>query len=88
MTGVQTCALPISSHVRDYSLEEWRAFVTAAGLRVEEVRVLPHEVDFAAWLARTGCEGDEAERVRELWGERVAGGRLTLDKLAIRAPKA
>jgi SAM-dependent methyltransferase len=76
------------SHVRNYSLEEWRAFVTGAGLRVDDVQVLPHVVDFDAWLARTGCEGDEAERVRELWGERVTGGRLTLDKLAIKAPKA
>ena len=32
--------------------------------------------------ARTGCEGEEADRVTELLGERVAGGRLTLDKIA------
>jgi SAM-dependent methyltransferase len=75
------------SHVRNYSLEEWHAFVEDAGLTLEEVRVLPHVIDFAAWLARTGCEGDEAERVRELWGERVTAGRLTLDKIALRAGK-
>jgi hypothetical protein len=31
--------------------------------------------------------GEEAERVRELWGERVSDGRLTLDKIAIKAVK-
>jgi SAM-dependent methyltransferase len=76
------------SHVRNYTEGEWRSFVEGAGLRVDELRVLEHEIDFAAWLARTGCEGDEAERVRQLWGGRVANGRLTLDKIAIRAVRA
>jgi hypothetical protein len=44
-------------------------------------------MDYAAWLVRTGCEGEEADRVTELLGERVAGGRLTLDKIAIHAVK-
>jgi len=44
--------------------------------------------DFAAWLRRTGCEGEEADRVRELWGDRVADGRLTLDKLCLKAVRA
>lgn len=76
------------AHVRNYTQGEWRSFVEGAGLRVDELRVLEHEIDFAAWLARTGCEGDEAERVRQLWGGRVACGRLTLDKIAIRAVRA
>jgi hypothetical protein len=49
--------------------------------------VLPHEIDFAAWLARTGCVGAEADEVHELWGERVAAGRLTLDKIALNGRK-
>jgi ubiquinone/menaquinone biosynthesis C-methylase UbiE len=72
------------SHVRNYTLEEWRRFFDAAGLQLEEHGVLPHTIDFAAWLGRTGCVGAEAEQVRELWGERLADGRLTLDKVALK----
>jgi SAM-dependent methyltransferase len=73
------------SHVRNYTEAEWRGVVEEAGLRIGEVRVLAHAFDLAAWLERTGCAGETAERVQELLGDRVADGRLTLDKLAIRA---
>jgi SAM-dependent methyltransferase len=76
------------SHVRNYTEAEWRGLVTEAGLAIDEVRPFGHTFDFAAWLARTGCEGDEAARVEELFGDRVANGRLTLDKIAIRAVKS
>ncbi len=75
------------SHVRNYTEAEWRAFVDEAGLVADDVRFSDHTFDFAAWLARTGCEGDEAERAGSLLGDRVADGRLTLDKIAIRAVK-
>jgi ubiquinone/menaquinone biosynthesis C-methylase UbiE len=75
------------SHVRNYDEAEWRSFVEGAGLQVDELVTMPHTFDFAAWLERTGCVGEEAERVRELWGQRVADGRLTLDKIAIKAVK-
>ena len=75
------------SHVRNYTFDEWRGFFDGAGLELEEHRVLPHEIDFAAWLARTGCVGAEADEVRELWGGRVAAGRLTLDKIALKGRK-
>jgi SAM-dependent methyltransferase len=74
-----------SSHVRNYGEDEWRGIADGAGLVIQEVRCTKHVIDFAAWLRRTGCEGVVAERVRELWAERVADGRLTLDKIAIRA---
>jgi SAM-dependent methyltransferase len=76
------------SHVRNYTEAEWRAFVAEAGLEIDELRFFERTFDFAAWLARTGCEADEAARVEELFGDRVSGGRLTLDKIAIRAVKA
>jgi SAM-dependent methyltransferase len=76
------------SHIRNYSADEWREIVVAANLAIEDVRVLASTLDFGAWLRRTGCDGEDAERVRELWGERVVGGRLTLDKIAIRAAVA
>jgi SAM-dependent methyltransferase len=75
------------SHVRNYTEAEWRGFVEDAGLGIDEVRFSAHTIDFAAWLARTGCEGAEAQAVEALLGERVADGQLTLDKIAIRAVK-
>jgi SAM-dependent methyltransferase len=75
------------SHVRNYTEAEWRGFVDDAGLGIDEVRFWAHTFDFAAWLARTGCEGQEAQAVEALLGDRVADGKLTLDKIAIRAVK-
>jgi SAM-dependent methyltransferase len=86
--GEQAEALRDPSHVRNYTEAEWRAIVEGAGLEIEELVVLPHTIDFPAWLERTACTGETAERVRELWGPRVDGDRLTLDKIAIRARKA
>ena len=80
-------ALRDPSHVSNYTEAEWRGFVEEAGLRIDDLRVLDHTIDFRAWLARTGCEGEDAARVEALLGERVADGRLTLDKIAIRAAK-
>jgi hypothetical protein len=73
------------SHVRNYSVDEWHDLLAAAGLDPLEVRVLEHPIDLAAWLARTGCTGADAERATALLGERVSDGTLTLDKVAIRA---
>jgi SAM-dependent methyltransferase len=75
------------SHVRNYTEAEWRGIVGEAGLGIDDVRFFSHTFDFAAWLARTGCEGEEAQRVEELLGDRVADGRLTLDKIAIKAAR-
>lgn len=75
------------SHVRNYTDAEWREIVQEAGLGVDDVRFFEHSMDFAAWLARTGCEGDDAQRVTALLGDRVADGRLTLAKIAIKAKK-
>jgi ubiquinone/menaquinone biosynthesis C-methylase UbiE len=83
----QAEALRDPSHVRNYTEAEWRAFAEAAGLRVEDVRHFEHTFDLAAWLARTGCEGEDGERAVALLGERADEGRLTLRKIALRAVK-
>jgi SAM-dependent methyltransferase len=62
------------SHVRSYTEEEWRDFFTEAGLEPELVETFEKRHPFDEWLARTGCEGDEAERVRAL-----LSGRTTED---------
>ena len=53
-------------HVRSLSAEEWRELLVDAGLEVEQELFFSKEHDFDDWLGRTGCEGDDAERVREL----------------------
>lgn len=76
------------SHVRNYTDAEWREMVRDAGLQIDEVLYFEHAMDFAAWLARTGCEGEEGDRVTALLGDRVHEARLTLAKIAIRARTA
>jgi SAM-dependent methyltransferase len=73
------------SHVRNYTEAEWRELLEDAGLAVEDVRRLDKPIEVEPWLERAGCTGAEAERVRELLGERVRDGWLTLDRVAIRA---
>jgi SAM-dependent methyltransferase len=75
------------SHVRNYTDDEWLAFLGDAGLTLGGVRFFPHTIDFAAWLRRTGCEGADAARVEALLGKRVSAGRLTLDKIALHGTK-
>ncbi|MGL6279357.1 MAG: hypothetical protein ACRC50_07365, partial [Gaiella sp.] len=65
-----------------------RDVVLEAGLGLDDVRFFEHPMDLQAWLERTGCAGDDAQRAVALLGERVADGRVTLAKIAIRARKA
>ena len=52
------------SHVRNYSEAEWREIVArGAGSASRRCSSSSTRFDFGAWLARTGCEGEEAERV-------------------------
>jgi SAM-dependent methyltransferase len=54
------------THVRSYTEAEWRELLTGAGLEVERVAFFEKLHALDEWLARTGCEGDEAARVTEL----------------------
>jgi ubiquinone/menaquinone biosynthesis C-methylase UbiE len=76
------------SHVRNYSEAEWRGFLEAAGLEVEEVERFDFPIELEAWLERTGCTGADAERARALLAERIDGNDLVLDRIALRARKA
>ena len=76
------------THVRSYSEKEWRSFLEAAGLRVEEVELQAKRRDFGAWCDRTGCTGPEREKTRKLLGDRVDDeGGYTDTKILIRARK-
>ena len=54
------------THKRSLSIEEWRNLFEEAGLEVEQELFFSKEHDMDEWLARTGCTGDDAARVREL----------------------
>jgi SAM-dependent methyltransferase len=59
------------THVRNYTEEEWVELLTDAGLEVEQRELFEKVHPLDDWLARTGCEGAEAERVRELLADRM-----------------
>jgi SAM-dependent methyltransferase len=75
------------THVRSYSEEEWRALFEQAGLTVEATELIDVEIDLEAWLARAGCEGEEAERVRVLLEDRIREGLLAMPRVALKGRK-
>jgi SAM-dependent methyltransferase len=72
------------THVRTYGEGEWRELFEQAGLRVEAVELIETEIDVGPWLARAGCEGEEAERVRVLLADRIHEDRLAMTRIAIK----
>jgi SAM-dependent methyltransferase len=76
-----------SSHVRCYTVEEWRTLFEDAGLDVADVRFLPMRIELAPWLERAGCTGDAAARVRELVADRTDDGWVTLERIALKGVK-
>ena len=75
------------SHVRNYSEAEWRALFADAGLEVEEARTLEHPVALEPWLERSGCTGEDAERVRALVADRTDGERVRLERICLKGRK-
>jgi ubiquinone/menaquinone biosynthesis C-methylase UbiE len=76
------------THVRNYTEQEWRELFEAAGLRIEELRRLPKPIEVEPWLERAGTPAADAERVRDLLGDRIEDGWITLDRVAILGRKA
>jgi ubiquinone/menaquinone biosynthesis C-methylase UbiE len=78
------------THVRSLSAEEWRELLVDAGLEVEQELFFSKEHDFDEWLARTGCEGPEAERVRELLAPFTSedGASWSNDYIVLKARKS
>lgn len=54
------------SHVRDYSVAEWRRMLEQASFGVEAVETWRLRMDFAAWTGRIGTPAPLAEAVRML----------------------
>ena len=59
------------THVRNYTEAEWVDFLTGAGLEVEQRQLHEKVHPLEDWLTRTGCEGEEAGRVKELLADRM-----------------
>jgi SAM-dependent methyltransferase len=78
------------THVRNGTEAEWVELLTGAGLEVEQRRLFEKVHPLEDWLARTGCEGEEAERVKELLSDRMTdGGTAWTDvKLILKARKS
>jgi SAM-dependent methyltransferase len=78
------------THVRNYSDREWRSFLEEAGLEVEQIETFEVDHPLEEWLARTGCEGEEAARVRELLADRMTddGAAWRDTKILLKARKS
>ena len=86
-TGEQAEQLRDPTHVRSYAEDEWRGLLEQAGLDVEAVALFDVEIELESWLARAGCEGDEATQVRELLADRIRDGRLEVPRIALKGRK-
>jgi ubiquinone/menaquinone biosynthesis C-methylase UbiE len=75
------------SHVKNWSEGEWRGFFASAGLQVDEARRLEKPIEVEPWLERAGTSEADAQRVRELLGNRIQDGWITLDRLVIQGRK-
>ena len=75
------------THVRCYSEEEWLELFESARLDVEAVERFARPRSLDDWLARVATPEADAVRVRELLGERVHDGVLTLQAVVIKGRK-
>ena len=75
------------THVRTYSEPEWRRLLEGAGLRIGAVELMSKAIEFEPWLERAGCGGEEATRVRELLGDRIQDGWVSLPRIALKGVK-
>ncbi|HZT18153.1 MAG TPA: class I SAM-dependent methyltransferase [Dongiaceae bacterium] len=83
------------SHVRNYTLKEWRAALTAAGFEAGTVTEHRVPLDFTTWIARMRTPALHAEAIRSLqsrMAEEVtrhfdvrADGSFTLDTMTMEA---
>ena len=78
------------THKRSLSAEEWRELLVDAGLEVEQELFFSKEHDMEEWLARTGCTGETAERVRELLAPYTSedGRNWSNDYIVLKARKS
>jgi len=76
------------SHVRNYGVAEWHSFFELSGLEVVDEALMQRPLEIEPWLARVECTGAEAQRVRELLGDRIADGVMPLPTLVLKGVKS
>ena len=86
--GEEADRLRDPTHVRNYSEDEWREMFERAGLEVEAFEREEKRIELEPWLARAGCVGEEAERVKALLGDRIEDGRVQVDRGIFKGRKA
>src|SRR6266542_1241394 len=67
---------------------EDNVFVDRAGLEVEQVEWFERHPVVDDWLARVETPPDDARRVRELLGDRIQDGLLTLKSIVLKARRS
>ena len=85
------------SHVRAYSPGEWLAFVTDAGFRVDELRMLRIRYEFSSWVARMRTPEERVMAIRQAmqtasnevrtYFEIEDDGSFTIDEVMLAAAK-
>lgn len=70
------------SHVRDYSLAEWRCFLDQAGFSITTSHSFRLRMEFASWIARMRTPPERAQAIRSL--QQVASKEV-VQSLAIEA---
>jgi SAM-dependent methyltransferase len=77
------------SHAQNYTEAEWRSFLEGAGLEVVHVEEFSKTHVLDDWLARTGCTGATAGRVRELLAQVTGADGTTWQdtKIILKAKK-
>lgn len=78
--GEEADRLHDPTHVRNYSEDEWREMLTAAGLDVEAFEREDKRIDLESWFERSGTPPEDAVRARELLADRIEDGKLRLDR--------
>lgn len=87
-TGEEADRLRDPTHVRNYSEGEWRQMFERAGLEVDVFDREEKRIELEPWLARAGCVGDEADRVKELLADRIEDGHVKVDRGIFKATVA
>jgi SAM-dependent methyltransferase len=76
------------THVRCYSEADWKEMLTEAGFEVEQAELLERRRDVDDWLARVDTPGEDAERVKQLLGDRIADGTMTFPSIVLKARRS
>jgi SAM-dependent methyltransferase len=82
-------ALRDPSHVRCYSVDEWREFLRQADLRIEAVEIFEKRRPFDVWIECTAVPPEDADELRALLADRLDDNDEWADRhIVIKARKA